>query len=176
MFAGLPLEAYYLFLNLKSDAARSITTMTAIPAYRAQWRSKSARKSGDSTDEGASSLYEENVESYKTFVKKRRISPVELACMAGHAEAARYLLVKYDAKQAALLTACFHPHQEVELACAFLRAGASPENCLDPWGSNAVHLAARAGNLEILVAYVTGGKIDLNKKGMSGWYFYRLYL
>jgi ankyrin repeat protein len=166
VFSGVPLEAYYLFLNLKSDAARSATASIAIPSYKSQWRSK--RVVVD--DEAASSLYEENVESYKTYVKERRISSVELACMAGHTEVVRYLLVKYDAKQAGMLTACFHPHQEIEMACAFLLAGASPENCLDPWGSNAVHLAARSGNLGLIATYQTIGKIDLNKKGRNGWY------
>jgi ankyrin repeat protein len=165
VFTGLPLEAYYLFLNLKSDAARSATASMSIPSYKSQWK-----KNVVGNEERASSVKEDNVESYKSFVKERRIFSVELACMAGHSDTARFLLAKYDAKQAGMLTACFHPHQEIDMACAFLRAGASPENCLDPWGSNAVHIAARMGKLALLATYQSGGKIDFNKKGRNGWY------
>lgn len=222
VFKGLPLECYYLFLNLKSDFAQAVTEAAqSIPRYRAQWRPETAYKNGkpgtaaaaaaaaalnvslpagDSLDHSPASDSLDrspartdaprssnraaaaaiangkgNAKIYEEFVKGRSISPVEIASMSGHFDCVKYLLSKYDTSQAARLSSCFHPHLNLDTACAFLRAGALPQNCLDPWGSNALHLAARAGNLALVVAYITLGKLDVDSRGRNGWYCARVF-
>lgn len=179
IFKGIPLEAYYLFLNLKSDPAKMSTATFSLPPYRSQWKpntnnidSSRQQQKRMPTDIGASStLHEQSIQGYQEYVKQRRVYAVEIAAMAGHHEAARYLLQKYDAKQASSLTCCFHPHLDFDICILFLRAGASPENCVDPWGSNAFHLAARAGRLGLVVAmHAYTPRLDIHKKGRNGWY------
>jgi len=155
---GLCLETYYLFMNLKSEAARIATASVSLPSYKSQWRPPST-----TTSTSKNFLPPE-------FATNRRIYAVELASACRHFESAKYLLSKYDSKSIGLLTFCFiSPHQSLDLSCAYLRAGVLPEMQLDPWKSNALHLAARNGSLGLVIAFVTYSKIDINTKGQNGW-------
>jgi ankyrin repeat protein len=49
-----------------------------------------------------------------------------------------------------------------------LKAGASTQH-LDPSGCSALHLAARRGNLKVVIALLENG-MDINQKGHNGWY------
>ncbi|KAJ3029739.1 UNVERIFIED_CONTAM: hypothetical protein HDU68_011256 [Siphonaria sp. JEL0065] len=58
--------------------------------------------------------------------------------------------------------------RDVELSLLFIRAGV-PTTQRDAYGSSALHLAARAGNLELVTAFVETNKFDINAKGQNDW-------
>ncbi|KAJ3084031.1 Histone-lysine N-methyltransferase ehmt2 [Rhizoclosmatium hyalinum] len=92
------------------------------------------------------------------FMKDRVIFPVELAAACGNCDLARLLLCSF-----ALLV-----QRDVDLTLLFLRAGV-PATQKDAYGSTALHLAARAGHLELVTALIETGKFDVNSKGQNEW-------
>ncbi|KAJ3063898.1 hypothetical protein HDU98_000344 [Podochytrium sp. JEL0797] len=73
-----------------------------------------------------------------------------------------------DAKVSAKCSFALLVQRDVELSLLFIRAGVPALQC-DAYGANALHLAARAGHLELVIALLKTGKFDINCKGQNEW-------
>ncbi|KAJ3218479.1 hypothetical protein HK099_005036, partial [Clydaea vesicula] len=183
---GLPFETYTLLCKIKSDAAKAATSLISSSSYKRQFGSKTitAHKKGVKNsdkslnkDDGTTisppltSTSMPHSHLPETFFKNKKIFPVELACAGKHVDACKLLLLKYDTKTIQHLTYPYFAQQSLEISCIFLKNGLNPESTFDPWGSNAVQVAARNGNLGFLIAFFHCFKIDINKRGENNWTF-----
>ncbi|KAJ3137887.1 hypothetical protein HK100_000402 [Physocladia obscura] len=104
------------------------------------------------------------------YMKDRMVFPVELAAACGNSDLARILLARYrmDQKQLAKCSFALIVQRDVELSLLFIRAGV-PTTQRDTYGSTALHLACRSGNLELVTAFIESKKFDINCKGQNDW-------
>ncbi|KAJ3393865.1 hypothetical protein HDU84_000828 [Entophlyctis sp. JEL0112] len=102
------------------------------------------------------------------FMKDRVIFPVELAAACGHSDLSRILLARMDQKLLAKCTFALLVQRDADLSLLFLRAGV-PATQKDAFGSSALHLACRSGNLDLVTAYVESNMFNINCKGQNDW-------
>ncbi|KAJ3252919.1 Ankyrin repeat domain-containing protein 42 [Chytriomyces hyalinus] len=102
------------------------------------------------------------------FMKDKVIYPVELAAACGNYDLARLLLTRMDSKLLAKSSFGLLVQRDVDLSLLFIRTGV-PTTQQDAYGSNSLHLACRAGDLELVTAYIESGKFDINSKGQNEW-------
>ncbi|KAI8833332.1 hypothetical protein BJ741DRAFT_579750 [Chytriomyces cf. hyalinus JEL632] len=112
------------------------------------------------------------------FMKDKVIYPVELAAACGNYDLARLLLTRtfflvvaacrMDSKLLAKSSFGLLVQRDVDLSLLFIRTGV-PITQQDAYGSNSLHLACRAGDLELVTAYIESGKFDINSKGQNEW-------
>jgi ankyrin repeat protein len=76
---------------------------------------------------------------------------------------------RLESKVASSLNFCFLIQKSYELACHFIKAGATPDSQKDPWGATGLHLAARNGWTELVITFVHS-KVNVNSKGENQWY------
>ncbi|KAJ3416119.1 Ankyrin repeat domain-containing protein 42 [Chytridiales sp. JEL 0842] len=95
------------------------------------------------------------------------ILPVEIAAANGHFELARTLLSRMDTKTCQNSSFGLLVQRDIEFTTLLIRAGV-PIGQKDPDGSTALHLAARAGDLDMVIALVYF-KHDVNAKGQNDW-------
>ncbi|KAJ3349131.1 hypothetical protein HDU83_000752 [Entophlyctis luteolus] len=103
------------------------------------------------------------------FMKDRVIFPVELAAACGHSDLSRILLARMDQKLLAKCTFALLVQRDADLSLLFLRAGV-PATQKDAFGSSALHLACRSGNLDLVTAYVESNMFNINCKGQNDWF------
>ncbi|KAJ3114449.1 Ankyrin repeat domain-containing protein 42 [Phlyctochytrium bullatum] len=101
------------------------------------------------------------------YVKGKRVYAVELAAACGHMECVKILLAKMDPKVIASMSFALLVQRNVEMTVMFLRYGV-PWNQRDQRGAMAVHLGARIGDLNFVIALQQCGA-DINAKGESDW-------
>ncbi|KAI8821938.1 hypothetical protein BJ741DRAFT_636288 [Chytriomyces cf. hyalinus JEL632] len=102
------------------------------------------------------------------FMRDKVIYPVELAAACGNYDLARLLLTRMDSKLLAKSSFGLLVQRDVDLSLLFIRTGV-PITQHDAYGSNSLHLACRAGDLELVTAYIESGKFDINSKGQNEW-------
>ncbi|KAI8609964.1 ankyrin repeat-containing domain protein [Chytriomyces sp. MP71] len=102
------------------------------------------------------------------FMKDKVIFAVELAAACGNWDVTRLILARMDQKVLAKCSFALLIQRDVDLSMLFIRAGV-PTTQRDAYGSNALHLACRAGDLDLVTAYVETNKFDINAKGQNDW-------
>ncbi|KAJ3104946.1 hypothetical protein HDU97_008694 [Phlyctochytrium planicorne] len=101
------------------------------------------------------------------YLKGRKVYPVELAAASGHIDVVKTLLPRMDPKIVATLSFAILVQRNVEMTVIFLRYGA-PWNQKDQKGSSPIHLGARAGDLNYVIALQQCG-VDVNVRGENDW-------
>lgn len=96
-----------------------------------------------------------------------KIYPVELAAACGHIDVVRCLLPKMDQKILAQTSFALIVQRDVDMTNLFLRNGV-PISQKDAYGSTALHLACRSGDVE-LVECLLNAKADVNSRGQNDW-------
>ncbi|KAJ3048465.1 hypothetical protein HK097_010513, partial [Rhizophlyctis rosea] len=93
--------------------------------------------------------------------------PLDIAAAAGHVEVVRLLVSRMESEQLASSTCCLLIQLHFEVSAVLIKGGVNVAQ-KDPSGATALHLAARAGNLELAMMLVQS-KADINGKGENGW-------
>ncbi|KAJ3189560.1 hypothetical protein HK101_008909 [Irineochytrium annulatum] len=101
------------------------------------------------------------------YAMEKRILPIELAAACGNWEIVRLLLPKTDQKTLSSCSFALLVQRDVEISVIFLKAGA-PVSQADHTGATALHLASRAGKLDLVIALVHCG-LDVNARGQGEW-------
>ncbi|KAJ3213561.1 hypothetical protein HDU67_002771 [Dinochytrium kinnereticum] len=101
------------------------------------------------------------------FLRGKKVFAVEIAAACGHVDTVKTLISRMDSKILASLSFALIVQRNVEMTVMFLRYGV-PWNQRDQKGSTAIHLGARAGDLNHVIALHQCGA-DVNVKGENDW-------
>ncbi|KAH6583928.1 hypothetical protein BASA60_001188 [Batrachochytrium salamandrivorans] len=101
------------------------------------------------------------------FIGDKSLLPIEIAAINGRKDVVKYLLPKTDVRMLAGSHFSLLAQHDVEVTLYLIKCGASLEQ-RDASGSTALHLAARAGKLDQIIALVLG-RIDVNLTGQNDW-------
>ncbi|KAJ3313307.1 hypothetical protein HDU76_002689 [Blyttiomyces sp. JEL0837] len=173
---GILLSQYCLLRRLKSASysPRPAGSPTRASNPSSPSPSRWARATGFAVLRQAGSTAEDPGKRKKTyagwpeeFANQKKILPVEMAAACGHWDLVRYLLSKMDQKSLISSSFALLIQRDAELTTLFIRAGV-PTNQKDAYGSNALHLAVRSGDLEVAQALIAA-KINVNSKGQNDW-------
>ncbi|KAJ3035507.1 hypothetical protein HDV00_003713 [Rhizophlyctis rosea] len=110
---------------------------------------------------------EERGKSIAEKFAEHQLLPLDIAAATGNVEAVRVLLSRMDPDQIAISTCCLVIQLHFDAMAVLVKGGVNISQ-KDPSGATALHLAARAGNLEVAMMLVQS-KADINMKGENGW-------
>nr|KAJ3409109.1 hypothetical protein HK105_003104 [Polyrhizophydium stewartii] len=165
----LPLSYYFLLRGLNRPARRSFERELSSSFNRS--RTSVTRGEPVATNDFGMTLKQYGDRAHVRFLPEytaeRSLLPIELAAMCGHKDVVKMLLQRTDARMLAGSHFSLLVQLDVATTLYLVKCGVNPMQ-RDPNGSTALHLAARAGKLEQVVALVLA-KIDVNTQGQNNW-------
>ncbi|KAI9324424.1 hypothetical protein DFJ73DRAFT_872555 [Zopfochytrium polystomum] len=96
-----------------------------------------------------------------------KILPVELAAACGHVEIVRLMLPRMDPRTMESSAFALIVQRDAEMTALFLRSGV-PADQRDAYGSSALHLACRSGDIDVVRCLVQS-RANVNDPGQNGW-------
>ncbi|KAI8915761.1 ankyrin repeat-containing domain protein [Gorgonomyces haynaldii] len=102
------------------------------------------------------------------YIEGKYLLPFEQACLAGHEHVAKAVILKTEANLIASSYFSLLLQQSLELSCLLVNLGASLYQ-RDSYGCIPIHLAARQGNLDLVVLYVISEPMVVHATGCNAW-------
>ncbi|KAI8915053.1 hypothetical protein BC831DRAFT_554507 [Entophlyctis helioformis] len=166
----LPLSYYFLLRSLKTHGGRHFSADPVASTTRQQRNSVMRVEPVNASDFSSGFKQygdKQPVRFSPEFIAEKALLPLELAALSGHKEVVKYLLPRTDPRALAACHFMFLVQHDVEVTLYLIKCGANMMQ-RDSSGSTALHLAARAGKLDQIIAMVLS-KVDVNARGQNDW-------
>ncbi|KAJ8324974.1 hypothetical protein QVD99_000257 [Batrachochytrium dendrobatidis] len=166
---SLPLSYYFLLRGLHAHDTHSSTGVRDPPVSRGSISAICGEPINMSDFGSSFKQFGDHapVRFSPEYIEGKSLLLIEIAAVCGNKDVVKYLLPRTDIRLLAASSFSLLVQNDVETTLYLIKCGVNL-NQRDASGSTALHLAARAGKLDQVVALVLS-KVDVNLVGQNDW-------